>query len=385
MSNTGEPIIRWGIWGTGAIASQVASDFPILDGEAVIEAVASRSLDRARRFASRFRVPHFYCGLEPLVHRPEIDAVYISSPNHCHLPDSLTALGAGKAVLCEKPFALNFAEARQIAETARNQKVFCMEAMWTRFVPAIKELKRLLDAGTIGAIRLMQGNFAHPDSPGTASRLFDLAAGGGVLLDRGVYLISLAHYLLGTPRSIHGTAVLGETGVDEQSAYQLSFEAGALTDFAASFKTRATNEVNIFGEHGAVKLCEPFFCPHRLVVRQYNAVRSITMEEVEKSPGQFRDLAEKMRSDPRTKLFVRKLAGPLSRLRQRSSVRSFPFPGNGYQFELHEVNCCLRERKNESAIMPLDQSLEVMETMDTLRAQFGLVYPQEQPTSRKAR
>ena len=138
-------MIRWGIWGTGVIAHQVASDFRLVSG-AVLHAVASRTVERAGQFASRHGIARSYGGLEPLLSDAEVDVVYVATPNYRHAEDCLACIQAGKAVLCEKPFALNLAEARQIVDAAQQRKVFCMEAMWMRFIPAVMEAKRLIDA-----------------------------------------------------------------------------------------------------------------------------------------------------------------------------------------------------------------------------------------------
>src|ERR1700738_1146680 len=198
-------VFRWGIWGTGAIAHLVANDFPLANG-ALLHAVASRTGERAKEFASAYGAARWYEGLDSLLKDEEIDVVYVATPNHRHLEDCLACIQSGKAVLCEKPLALNLAQAQLIVHTARLHKVFCMEAMWTRFLPAVKEAKRCIDAGDIGPIRLIQGNFAYPAPWGNNSRLFDINMGGGALLERGVYLLSLAQQLLGVPYSIRGTA-----------------------------------------------------------------------------------------------------------------------------------------------------------------------------------
>jgi predicted dehydrogenase len=366
--------IRWGIWGTGAIAHSVASDFRLADG-ALLHAVASRTGERAKEFASEHEVARWYEGLESLLQDPEVDVVYVATPNHRHLEDCLACIHAGKAVLCEKPFALNLAQAQLIANAARLHKVFCMEAMWTRFIPAVMEAKRCIDAGNIGPLRLIQGNFAYPASKGSESRLFNIKLGGGALLDRGVYLISLAQHLLGTPDVIRGTTVLGPTGVDEQSSYQLAFAGGAIADLAASLLVRGTNDILIVGEGGSLRLCEPFYCAHRMEV-QPHAVQKDVQRDSTKSPEGNRKLIRSVRKNPTVQLLRRRLS-PLLEVLHRKRVRSFPFAGNGYQFELMEVNRCLREERIESAIMPLDDSLEVMRLMDVLRLQWGMAYPQE--------
>ncbi len=362
-----EKLIRWGIWGTGAIAHAVADDLRLVSGT-VLHGVASRTIERARSFAAQHGAARFYTGLQSLLDDHEIDAVYVASPNHCHLDDSLSCIQAGKALLCEKPFALDFDQARRIVEAARQRKVFCMEAMWTRFIPAVIEAKRCIDAGLIGSIRLVQGNFSYPVPAGGEARFFDRELGGGAMLDRGVYLISLAQHLLGRPQSIRGTPCLGQSGVDEQSGYQLTYANGAMADFAASLRVRGTNEVWIFGDGGSLRLCEPFYRAHRLIVKSYPQQQAVVAQN-------SRSNSEGIRNSPTAKSLLRSFS-PLREFLRRGKVRRFPFAGNGYQFQFAEVGRCLREQRNESAIMPLDDSLEVMRTMDALRAQWSPAHPQ---------
>ncbi len=241
--------------------------------------------------------------------------------------------------------------------------------MWTRFIPAVIEAKRCIDAGMIGSIRLIQGNFSYPVPAGGEARFFDRELGGGAMLDRGVYLISLAQHLLGIPQSIGGTAYLGPTGVDEQSGYQLAYAGGALADLAASLRVRGTNEVWIFGDGGLLRLCEPFYRAHRLVLKQYAQQQAVVGQD--------------SRSNSRGAFVIRlprNRCCAVSVLCGSSSVvarcEAFHLPGNGYQFQFAEVSRCLREQRNESAIMPLDDSLEVMRTMDALRAQWSPARPQ---------
>jgi predicted dehydrogenase len=365
-----EKLIRWGIWGTGVIAHWAAKDFRLVSGT-VLHGVASRTIERARSFAAQHGVARVYPGLHALLDDPEIDVVYVASPNHCHLADSLACIQAGKALLCEKPFALNLHQAEQIVEAARRRKVFCMEAMWTRFIPAVIEAKRCLDAGVIGPIRLIQGNFSYPVPAGGEARFFDPMLGGGAMLDRGVYLISLAQHLLGRPQSIGAAAYLGPTGVDEQSGYQLSYAGGALAVLAASLRVRGTNEVWIFGDGGSLRLCEPFYRAHRLVLKLYAQQQTVVGQD---SRPKGRAL-EGVRNSPTAQSLLRRFS-PLRELLNRGQVQSFPFAGNGYQFQFTEVSRCVREQRSESAIMPLDDSLEVMRTMDALRAQWGPAHSQ---------
>ena len=369
-----ESMIRWGFWGTGAIAHQVASDFQLAKGS-LLHAVASRTGERARKFASDHGIEKSYEGLESLLEDTDVEVVYIATPNHCHLEDCLACIRAGKAVLCEKPFALNKKQAQIIADEAQLHKVFCMEAMWTRFIPAVIEAKRLIDSGGIGPVHFIQGNFSYPTARASENRLFDIQMGGGVLLDRGVYLVSLVQHLLGTPKVIRGTAVLGATGVDEQSTYQLVFGGDAIADLAASLLVRGTNDFLICAERGSLRLCEPFYCADRYEVRSLGS-REATQKASTQSQLGVRGIVKQLRNNPTAKLLRRRLS-PLLGVLHRKRARSFAFAGNGYQFQLMEVNRCLREGRTESAIMPLSDSLEVMELMDTLRSQWNLVYPQE--------
>jgi predicted dehydrogenase len=369
-----EKLIRWGIWGTGAIAHSAADDLRLVSGT-LLHGVASRTVERASSFAAQHGIARFYPGLQALLDDPEIDVVYVASPNHCHLDDSLSCIQAGKALLCEKPFALDLRQAQRIVDAARQRKVFCMEAMWTRFIPAIIEAKRCIDAGLIGSVRLIQGNFSYPVPAGGEARFFDRELGGGAMLDRGVYLISLTQHLLGRPQSIGGTACLGPTGVDEQSGYQLAYAGGALADLAASLRVRGTNEVWIFGDGGILRLCEPFYRAHRLVVKQYAPQQAVVGEDSRPNSRGVRKVVGGVLNSPTAKLLLRRFS-PLREFVRRGQVRSFPFAGNGYQFQFAAVNQCVREQRNESAIMSWDDSLEVMRTMDELRAQWSPARPQ---------
>ena len=367
-------MIRWGIWGTGAIAHHVASDFPLAQG-AVLQAVGSRTAERAASFASAYGAARSYEGLPALLADDTLDAIYIATPNQRHAEDSLACLQAGKAVLCEKPFALNAAQAQRVADAARERNVFCMEAMWTRFIPAVVEARRLVRSGAIGPIRLIQGNFGHRMSGDSESRCFNIAMGGGALLDLGVYLVSISYFLMGAPLSVRGSAFLGPTGVDEQSGYQLLWQEGALADLAASLRTLGSNEFTIYGESGSICLSTPFYRPHELVITSLPEPKQPAA-----GASRERSISRKIgkaaaRAVPGAKALRRRLS-PVIELMGRDT-RSFLFPGNGYQFEIMEVNRCIEERRTESETMPLDETVAIMRTMDELRSQFGLAYPGE--------
>jgi predicted dehydrogenase len=364
--------VGWGIWGTGAIAREVASDFPMVPG-ARLQAVASRTLAHAQQFALRHGVPRSSAGLDSLLSDPSVDVIYIATPHTRHAQDALACIQAGKAVLCEKPFTVNAAQAERVVDAARERGVFCMEAMWTRFIPAVVSARDRVRGGSLGAVRLIQGNFAYPAVFDPNGRLFDRALAGGALLDRGVYLVSMCQHLLGSPLSVHGSALLGTSGVDEQSAYHLTHQDGSLANLSASIRVQGSNDFQIFGERGSLRLVEPFYRAHRLELSVARAPASAPHAST--AQGFATRIKQGLRGSATLK-GLRRRGHWLEHLRPKAGI-SLPFPGNGYQFEIAEVTRCLQHGLLESPTMPLGESINVMRTMDTLRRQWGLVYPQE--------
>src|SRR5258706_11466720 len=205
--------IKWGILGTGAIAAQFAEALAGV-AEARLHAIASRSREGAEAFARDYGVPRAYASYEELVRDPDVEVVYIATPNSAHAANAILALENGKAVLCEKPFTVDAAEAKKVIEVARQKKLFCMEGMWMRFVPAVRELVSLIRSGAIGDARMLTAGLGFPFIYDPAHRVFDPRLGGGAMLDLGVYPLSLAFHLFGRPTSFVTQAVLGETRVD---------------------------------------------------------------------------------------------------------------------------------------------------------------------------
>ncbi|MFT7692526.1 MAG: dihydrodiol dehydrogenase / D-xylose 1-dehydrogenase (NADP), partial [Candidatus Latescibacterota bacterium] len=211
MTNT----TRWGILGSGSIAKQFArglADTP----NAVLQSVGSRAQKSADAFADQFDIPTRHASYEALANDPEIDAIYVSTPHPFHKDNSILCLEAGKAVICEKPFAINAAEAEAVVQVARDQGVFLMEAMWSRYFPAMVKVKEWLDEGAIGDVRIVSADFGFRTGINPEGRLFNPALGGGALLDVGIYVTSFASFVLGpNPTRIQSLANIGETGVDE--------------------------------------------------------------------------------------------------------------------------------------------------------------------------
>jgi predicted dehydrogenase len=350
--------VRWGVFGTGAVAAEFVSGLAAAARDAPeLHAVASRSADRAAAFARAFGAAQSYSSYDALARDPEVDVVYVATESTNHAEHAILALQHGKAVLCEKPFTVNAGEARRVIEVARRAKLFCMEGMWMRFLPIVRELKRLVGGGAIGELRLVTASLGFPYD--RAHRNFDAAQGGGALLDLGVYGLSFAMHFLGRPTSVEAQAVLGATGVDEQVVVLLGFEGQRQAVVTTSLRERMTNDATLHGEGGMIRVHEPLYCPESATVVQtpwHSGARGEWRRRGRLAA--FKDNA-----------VLRAAYGRLSRARtERTIVRRRL--GSGYAHEAIEVMRCLREGAQESPVMPLDESLAVVEAMDAVRARW---------------
>jgi predicted dehydrogenase len=320
--------IRWGILGTGEIARSFAEGLAVVD-DAELVAIGSRSSASAEQFGERYNIPHRHDTYAALAANPDVDVVYVASPHSEHLAHSLLMLAGGKAVLCEKPFTINAAEAEQLVAAAQARGLFLMEAMWTRFLPHIVEVRRLLAEGAIGEVRMVQASFGIQRDLDPQHRLFNRELGGGALLDLGIYPVSLAAMIFGTPSHIQSVATIGSTGVDEQSAYLLSYPGGQIALLASAMRTLLNSNAVISGSTGRI-----------ILQAQWHAPSSITLQRNGAPDHTF---------------------GPTH-------------TGNGYNYQIQEVHRCLRNGLRESPIMPLAETIAIMRTLDAIRAPWGLRY-----------
>ena len=323
--------IKWGILGTGRIARSFAVALNYLE-DVELYGIASRSGEKAEAFSREFSVPKSYSSYESLAAARDIDVVYIATPHSLHKENCLMCLEHGKAVLCEKPFTINAAEAATVIDFARRRQLFLMEAMWTRFIPAAIKLKELIEDNVIGDIQYLFAGGAILPGFEPDFYVFRKELGGGVLLDAGVYLVSLASWLLGFPDRIQSAAGLSRRGVDDHDALLLEYDGGAIASLYVSMRTRSRPDITVLGSKGKIYVHPPLFCPSKITLTLFDA------EETE---------------------------------------ITLPIESNGYQFEIMEVNRCLQEGKTESGVMPLDETLAIMRIMDEIREQIGLKYPME--------
>ncbi|MDQ3604174.1 MAG: Gfo/Idh/MocA family oxidoreductase [Actinomycetota bacterium] len=326
---------QWGILGTGSIARQFVRGLNSVP-EAEVLAVGSRSEASAAKFADKRNIPRRHASYQALASDPDVDVVYIATPHPFHAENATLCLEAGKAVLCEKPFCVNAAEAERVVGLAREKGLFLMEGMWTRFFPLMGEVRRLVSEGSLGEVRMLNVDFGFRADPDPASRLFAPGLGGGALLDVGVYCVSFASMVLGRPSGSVGISHLGETGVDEQASIGLEHEGGRLANLSIGIRTTTPQEATIMGTEGYVRIHAPWWRPESMTISR---------------PGEEDETVE------------------------------VPVTGNGFDYEAAEVMRCLEAGKTESEIMPLDETVSVMKTMDTIRAAWGLKYPGEEVTS----
>ncbi|ASU34675.1 Gfo/Idh/MocA family protein [Mucilaginibacter xinganensis] len=327
--------IRWGILGAGKIAGKFAGDLKqVADAELI--AVGSRSQESADRFADEFGIKNRHAGYEALVSDPDVDVIYIATPHSFHYEHALLCLQHNKAVLCEKPFAMNAAQTRAMIAMAREKKVFLMEALWTKFHPHYIKMQEMIGQGLLGNIRSVLINFGFKPVAPIPARLFDPALGGGTLMDIGIYNVFMAMSILGAPDAIEATMTPAATGVDEQCAILFKYNNGAIAQLFSSFTSNLATEADIAGTEGRIRLTTRFFEP------------SATIEYY------------KQYADSREVIPVEKEAG------------------FGYQYEARHVNDCLKRGLIESDVIPFADTLLLMETLDKIRSIAGIRYSSDE-------
>lgn len=323
MENT----IRWGIVGPGNIANKFAKAIKNVRG-AELTAIASRFVEKGQAFAEKYGVSHVFDGYEEMANSDLVDAVYIATPHPFHKPCAELFLNAQKHVLCEKPICVNAKQAMELAECAKQNGVFLMEAMWTRFLPAIAEAKRIVESGEIGRLRGVHADFCYSCTPAQEPKIFENSMAGGSLLDVGIYGLNFAAIFLGNdPESIVSTADV-QDGVDCQTNILLKYRDGVIASVSSAINVTKPETGYIYGTRGYLELpC--FYGAKELIVH-------VGAEE--------RHVAK-------------------------------PSIGDGFEEEIYEACSCIRAGKTQSDSMPMSESILILEQMDTIRKQIGLEYP----------
>lgn len=348
-------MFRWGVIGSGFAARKFVLGLAhAKDMQAVL--VYSRTEGNARAFAADFRVPEVALSLDEAAGSASVDAFYIATPPSEHRPQALACLAAGKPVLIEKPLGATRADAEAIAAEAKARGVFCMEAMWTRFLPGAERARKLIAEGAVGEARSLAASFGASNTPSEADNQFRAELGGGALLHRGCYGLAFAIDLLGPAELAASAGRLGATGVDEDCAVVLRHESGALSTVRASLRAPLPNDLTVEGTHGLLRLSAPFFRPYRLELAKTAPVGR---------GARGNRLVERLRETGLAQHVQQRLA-PL----RRPSAIAARFAGNAYQYQAEEVARCVATGLAESALMPLDQSVRVAELIEEAQLSF---------------
>lgn len=326
--------LRWGILATGWIAELFVHD--LISSGLHVQAIGSRSADKAREFAGKFKVQASHGSYEDLVADPAVDIIYIATPHPQHVETALLALDAGKHVLVEKPFTLNAGEAARIVQRAREKNLVVLEAMWTRFLPHMRRIHEIIADGTLGELKSVSAEHRQflPTDP--LHRLNNLELGGGALLDLGIYPISFAHDILGAPTSIKATARFKDTGVDAEIATLMQHKGGAISTTVSALDCRGPNTATIYGSKARIEIATTWYVPtsFQVIAHEGHVIETFS-QKVEH---------------------------------------------RGMQFQAFEMERLVRTGE-ASVIMSPDETVAIMKTLDAVRAEIGLVYPGEAGTS----
>ena len=323
--------VRWGILATGGVAHLFVKDL-VAHGH-VVQAVGSRSVTSAESFASKYGIPAAYGSYEELAKAPDVDVIYVATPHNSHAANAALALTHGKHVLVEKSFTMTETEARAVTSLAQERGLLVMEAMWTRFLPHMAFVRDVVRSGRLGRVRSLHAEHAQrlPDSP--THRLNDPLQAGGALLDLGIYPISFAHDLLGAPEHVLARATYKPTGVDGSVATILQHPGGAISTSYSSSETLGTNTATVLGTDGRIELASIWYTASRVTL--YDSAGTVL------------------------------------------EVFDQPVSGRGMQFQAEEVERLIAAGGIASSVMPPDESVRVMATMDAIRSAIGLRYPDE--------
>ena len=321
--------LRWGFMGLGGISLISLKDFRIAGLDVV--AAGSRSMEKAKKYAEDNSISKAYGSYQDLVDDPDIDVIYIATTHNAHHENTRLALESGKHVLLEKPFTLNAAQAKDLADFAKSKRLFLMEAMWTRFLPTHVDLFKKLSEGIIGTPLYLIADHNQHIPRERAQRLHEPELGGGSLIDLAVYPISFSHRIFGNPESIQAAASLMPGNIDEAVATIFSYSGGRQAVTHSSLRVSGPIRAFLLGTEGRVEMDKSF----------YEQTSYTVFDQDDKVIYRYEDKIE----------------------------------GRGMQYQAIEVERCISEGLTESPIMTLDQTVQIMAIMDEIRNQTGIIYP----------
>lgn len=323
-------IIKWGILGCGQIANKFTESIVAVEGSE-IAAVASQTPGKAEAFAKKHGIKTFYSSYEQLLQDESVEMVYIATTHNFHYQNAKQVLEAGKSLLCEKPFTVNSREMKSLMNLAANKKLFMMEAMWTRFLPVMVQIRKWLHEEIIGEVKLIRAEFGFNCPFDPESRMFNPDLAGGALLDAGIYPLSFANMVMrDKPVEIKAVGEIGQTGVDVNSSYMLRYESGCLALLNSTVNAPVDSRAEIVGTKGKIII------PGLFLGAQNVLIHLLGSEPIE---------------------------------------MMLPFEEKtGFQFEIEAAAGSFRKGQMENDIMPLSDTLQLMETIDEIKSQLGLVY-----------
>ena len=320
--------INWGIIGLGSIAEVFANDLQLCE-QAKLFGVASRDLKKAEKFAKRFNSKTYFGSYEKLMQNPEIDVVYIATPHVFHFENTMCCLQNNKSVLCEKPLGMNLRQVKKMFEKAEKEKLFLMEGLWSRFIPATEKLLELLKSGEIGEIVSIRADFGFRPPFDLSSRIYNKALGGGSLLDVGIYPIYLSLLLLGEPKAIEAMARFASTGVDSYCCILFDYEKKEKAVLESSIESDTPLTAYIYGTEGRIKLHNRFHHCQKISLFKHDG---------------------------------------------KKKVYEIAYKGNGYLHEIQQVNKSLLEGQIQNKKHSRQMSEALMRTLDRVRRKIGLIY-----------
>lgn len=324
--------MKWGILAVGTIAAKFADTINHMD-EQELTACASRSAEKAEAFAQKFGIPHAWASYEQLVQDPDVEAIYIATPNNLHAENCRLCLNAGKHVLCEKPLTPARAEGEQLFALAEEKGLFLMEGMWIRHLPVLRRMQDILRSGEIGSVLYARSDYGFVAKGARKDRKFDSALAGGALLDIGIYNLGFMRMVMdgSEPEQFSSVYHINEYGTDDFSTVQLQYPGGRTATITTCIGVEMPRRAVVYCTEGRLEL-EDFQAAQRLTV--YPAGKEAYSIEI-------------------------------------------PFEVNGFEYQVMEAERCIRAGKTSSAVLSPEDTLSILGQMDALRRSWGLRYPFE--------